>query len=251
MAFRFLVAGGLLLVAARVAGLAFPASRAAWGTLALLGLLNNALYLGLASVSLRHLSVGTGAVLASVNPLLTGVAAALLLGERLTPTRMGGLLLSFAGVLGVMRSRTAAGDRPWAMLVMLAGIGFLVAGTILFKRLPAGLDLRVANGVQLAAAGVALLPVSGLLEAVGDRAVHPLLPRALRPSWCSASPAWGWGSGSGSCARGTPPGPAPTSSSTRSSACSSARSSWPSPCTLGDLAGSVAVGIGIWIVQRS
>jgi drug/metabolite transporter (DMT)-like permease len=250
MGFRFLVAGAILLVAAALAGIRGPAAGSTWRTLAVLGLLNNALYLGLAALSLRHLSVGTGAVLASTNPLLTGLVAARILGERLDAGRIAGLLLSFGGVLWVMRSRTAAGDQPWAMAVMMAGIGFLVAGTILFKRLPGGLDLRLANGVQLAVAGLALLPVSFVLEPWGTIRFAPafLMAQAflILGVSCLGMGIWFWLLRHGDAIRASAYFFLNPVFGLFLGALLLAE-----PLTLGDLAGSAAVGLGIWMVQRS
>lgn len=167
MAFRFLVAGTLLLLVARLRGRALPATAAGWRPLVVLGLLNNALYLGLSSMGLRHVSAGMGAVIASTNPLLLAVAAAWLLRERLTALRVGGLLLSFGGVVWIMRSRLGEDNRPGGMALMLLAIVFLVSGTIAFKRLRVTHDLLVVNGGQLLAGGVALMGPSLLLEPVG------------------------------------------------------------------------------------
>lgn len=167
MAFRFLTAGVLLLAYARMRGLILPAKLAEWGPLALLGLLNNALYLGLAAIALRRLSAGMGAVLASTNPLLLALLAAWMLRERLTVWKVAGLLTSFAGVIWIMSSRMGEDDRPDAMALMLLAICFLVAGTVVFKRLRFTQDLLVVNGGQLLAAGVALLVPSLLWEPLG------------------------------------------------------------------------------------
>lgn len=166
MTARFLGAGGLVLALARLRGRAIPTTLAGWWPLVALGLLNNALYLGLAAVALRHLSAGTAAVLASTNPLLLAVLAALWLDERLSPAKVGGLLTSFAGVVFIMRTRMGAADRPGAMALMLAAIVFLVAGTVVFKKLRSAQDLLVVNGGQLLAGGVALLLPALALEPV-------------------------------------------------------------------------------------
>ena len=167
MAFRFLVAGGLLLTYARLRGRRLPRTRAEWGPLVALGLLNTALYLGLSSIALQHLSAGTGAVLASTNPLLLALVAAWLLGERLTAAKIAGLLLSFTGVVWIMRARMGDADRPEAMGLAMLAIGFLVTGTLVFKKLRVAQDLLVVNGAQLLAAGVALFLPSLALEPIG------------------------------------------------------------------------------------
>ena len=155
MASRFLVAGALLLVFARARGHALPTA-AGWRIIVTLGVLNYALYLGLTATALRHLSAGMGAVLASTNPLLLALVAPWFLGERLTATKVGGLLTSFAGVTWVMWSRLGDDNRPGAMALTGLAIISLVAGTLVFKRLRPAPDLLVLNAGQLLTAGVAL-----------------------------------------------------------------------------------------------
>lgn len=250
MAFRFLVAGTLLLCFARLRGRRLPGTLAGWGPLVVLGLLNNALYLGLSSTGLQHVSAGMGAVLASTNPLLLALVAAWLLGERLTPAKVLGLLLSFGGVVWIMRSRMGDENRPGGMALMLLAIVFLVAGTVVFKKLRVPQDLLVVNGGQLFAAGVALSISSLLLEPVGTvrftasfMAAQAFLILGVS---CLGMLIWFWLLRHGDASRasayfflnpvlGLGLGALLLGESLR----------------LGDFAGSAAVAIGILIVQRS
>jgi drug/metabolite transporter (DMT)-like permease len=168
MASRFLLAGAGLLACAWLCGRPWPARAAEWGPIVVLGLLNQALYLGLAAVTLQHLSAGMGAVLASTTPLTLALLAPWLLGERLTAWRLGGLGLSFAGVGWVMWSRVGDQDRPGAMALFLSTTLFFVAGTIVFKRLRAGYDLFVLNGGQLLTGGLVLCVPGLLVERLAD-----------------------------------------------------------------------------------
>lgn len=156
MSSRFVVAGAALLLIARWRGSVLPARLADWRPIALLGVLNYALYLGLTAVALRHLSAGMGAVLASTNPLMLALSAAWLLGERLTARKVAGLLTSFAGVVGVMWRRIGPDNDPGAMALIVVSIACLVAGTLAFKRAAPRWDLLVLNGGQLLVAGLVL-----------------------------------------------------------------------------------------------
>lgn len=167
LATRFLCAAALLAALARARGLRAPQGRRAWGWLALFGLLNCALYLGLGYESLRQLSAGMGAILAATNPLLLALVAPRLLGERLTPARLVGLVLGFGGVLFVMGARLGAGgtrDTAAGMALQLAGVLFLIAATVVYKRRPPTEHPLVVNAVQLGAAGLALVPLALLAE---------------------------------------------------------------------------------------
>ncbi|MDQ2783638.1 MAG: EamA family transporter [Chloroflexota bacterium] len=164
---RFLCAAAILAVIARVRGLPAPQGRAAWGRLALFGLLNCALYLGFGYESLRHLSAGMGAILAATNPLMLALVAPRLLGERLTPARVLGLILGFGGVIFVMGARLGGGstaDTAMGMALQLVGVICLVGATVVYKRRPPQEHPLVINAVQLGAAGLALVLPALLAE---------------------------------------------------------------------------------------
>jgi drug/metabolite transporter (DMT)-like permease len=173
MASRFLVAGPLLLAFAAARGRSMPALRE-WPVIAVLGVLNYALYLGLTAMGLRHVSAGLGAVLASLNPLLLAIVAPWVLGERLTVKKAVGLLTSFGGVTWVMWSRLGDDNRPGGMVLMGLGTVCIVAAALIFKRLAPRRDLAVLNGGQLLAAGVVLIVPSLAWEPVADVRLTPM-----------------------------------------------------------------------------
>lgn len=167
MGFRFLIAGTVLLGLARVQGKPLPRHWRDWGRLAVLGLLNNAAYLGLSAFALRSLSGGMGAVLASTNPLMLALVAPLFLRERLTRTRIAGFVVAFLSVVFIMYVRTGVNESLGAMGLVLLANALMVTGTVLFKRWAPAQDLVVVNGVQLLTACVALLVPSLIMEGVG------------------------------------------------------------------------------------
>lgn len=173
MASRFLVAGAGLLLVARLAGARLPRGRAAWRRIALLGLLNNALYLGVTAILLTHISAGMGAVLASTNPLTLALVAPWALGEPLTRPKAAGLVVSYAGVAGMMWHRIGGDNHPLAMVAWFGCTAFLVTGTILFKRWRLPHDLVVINGGQTLAAGVALVPPALAFESLDQVTLAP------------------------------------------------------------------------------
>ena len=168
MGLRFLVAGSVLLAFARLRGYQFPNSFRSFWQLAILGLLNNAIYLGLSALALRNLSGGMGAVLASTNPLMLAVVAAFFLKEKLSWVKTMGLSLSFVSVFVIMYSRISSGDEPSSMALLLLANAFLVVGTVLFKKWQPQQNLTVINGVQLLTASVALLLLSLIWESVAS-----------------------------------------------------------------------------------
>ncbi|HBK06805.1 MAG TPA: EamA/RhaT family transporter [Acetobacteraceae bacterium] len=136
---------------------------------AVLGIANNALYLGLAYTGMQTVSAGLSGLIVSANPVFTAVLAALLLGEQLTWRKVAGLLLGVIGVAFIAWHRMSVGtDSLHGILFTLAALASIVAGTILFKRLAPKGSLWIGNGVQNLAAGAVLLPFALTLSSVND-----------------------------------------------------------------------------------
>ena len=126
---------------------------------AILGVANNALYLGLGYTGLKTVSAGLGGLIVSANPVFTAMLAALFLGESLTWRKVAGLLLGIIGVSFIVWHRMSVGtDSLHGILFTLASLASIVVGTILFKVLAPKGSLWIGNGVQNLAGGLALLP---------------------------------------------------------------------------------------------
>src|SRR6267142_1988925 len=170
LAARFSLAGVLILGITALRGEAW--SSLTWrdaGIFALLGIANNALYLGLGYTGLKSVSAGLGGLIVSANPVFTAMLAALLLGEALTWRKVLGLLLGIAGVAFIVWHRISVGtDSLHGILFTLASLASIVTGTILFKLLAPQGSLWIGNGVQNLSAGIVLLPFAFTLADVGD-----------------------------------------------------------------------------------
>ncbi len=160
LAARFSLAGILILGATLLRGDWSLSWRDA-AIFAVLGIANNALYLGLGYTGLQSVSAGLGGLIVSANPVFTAALAALLLGEAMTWRKAGGLLLGIIGVTAIVWHRLAVGtDSLHGILFTLASLASLVVGTILFKLLAPRGSLWIGNGVQNLAAGLVLIPVA-------------------------------------------------------------------------------------------
>jgi drug/metabolite transporter (DMT)-like permease len=161
---RFSLAGILIL-----GGEGFSLTWRDAAVFAILGVANNALYLGLGYTGLQSVSAGLGALIVSANPVFTAALAALLLGEALTWRKVSGLLLGIAGVAFIVWHRMSVGsDSFHGILFTLASLASIVVGTILFKLLSPKGSLWVGNGIQNLAGGLALLPFAFTLADVND-----------------------------------------------------------------------------------
>lgn len=161
LAARFSLAGILILGATLVRGDDWSLSWRDAAIFAVLGVANNALYLGLGYTGLQSVSAGLGGLIVSANPVFTAGLAALLLGEGMTWRKASGLLLGIIGVTLIVWHRLSVGTDSWHGIVFtLASLASLVAGTILFKLLAPKGSLWIGNGVQNLAAGIVLTPVA-------------------------------------------------------------------------------------------
>ena len=166
---RFSLAGILILGISALRRDAWSLSWRDTMVFALLGVANNALYLGLGYTGLQTVSAGLGGLVVSANPVFTAVLAALFLGEQLTWRKIAGLLLGVIGVCFIVWHRLSVGTDSWhGILFTVASLASIVLGTILFKLLAPKGSLWIGNGVQNLVAGVVLLPFAFTLSDVGD-----------------------------------------------------------------------------------
>jgi drug/metabolite transporter (DMT)-like permease len=172
---RFLIAAVVMLGAAAMTGTSWrKLARRDLIALAVLGIANNALYLGLNYIGMRVISSGLSALIVSTNPVLIALLAAMVLNERMTWRKAAGLLLGVGGVAFIVQGRIAGGvDSPVGILFTLGALVSMVGGTILFKKLAPNGGLWIGNGVQNLSGGLVLVPLAFTLESVGE----------VTPSW--------------------------------------------------------------------
>jgi drug/metabolite transporter (DMT)-like permease len=169
LAARFSLAGILILGVSLVRRDAWDLTWRDAAVFAVLGVANNALYLGLGYTGLKTVSAGLGGLIVSANPVFTAVLAALVLGEALTWRKVAGLLLGIAGVALIVWHRMKLGtDSPHGILFTLASLASIVAGTILFKLLAPKGSLWIGNGIQNIAGGLAAMPFAFAFSSVSD-----------------------------------------------------------------------------------
>ncbi len=169
LAARFSLAGIVILGISAVRRESWSLSWRDTCVFAVLGVANNALYLGLGYTGLQTVSAGLGGLIVSANPVFTAMLAALVLGEQLTLGKVAGLSLGILGLAFIVWHRMSVGtDSLNGILFTLASLSSIVAGTILFKILAPKGSLWIGNGVQNLAGGIVLLPFAFTLADVRD-----------------------------------------------------------------------------------
>src|SRR4051794_6543680 len=152
---RSVLGGAAVLVLALVFS-GRPALRDTWPAYAVLTLLNVVGFFTLQTLAILELPSGLAAVLIYLQPVLTGVLAAPLLGESLTALKLAGLLVGFAGIVVV--SAGALQGHVSVLGVGYAVVGALVwsLGTIAYKRYAGRVDAWWAVALPFLVGGVVM-----------------------------------------------------------------------------------------------
>jgi drug/metabolite transporter (DMT)-like permease len=160
LVFRFGLAGAILSGWALLSHVSWPTGRTLVHVL-IAGLLTNALQFICLYLALMHGAPAVlGAVIISMNPVVTAVLATLVLGEGMTWTRVGALVLGVLAVLAACANRLLAiGGVDTVVLLLLVALLSLAAGGVYQQRFCTGVDFRATAALQN---GVALLPVAVL-----------------------------------------------------------------------------------------
>jgi drug/metabolite transporter (DMT)-like permease len=164
---RFAAAAAILAALALAARARWPATRRAWRDALVAGVLLHGGYLGAVFWSIKHgLPAGISALIAGLQPLVTGMLVGSLLGERVSGRRWLGIAIGFAGAALVIAPKLGAGLEfpPITVLVSFLGTISITLGTIWQKRTAATVDLRTNAVVQFIGATCVVLPVAVLTE---------------------------------------------------------------------------------------
>lgn len=166
---RFLLAGVLMLGFAVMSGAYRPIGVSGWVKLAILGVINQAGYQGLAWVAMEDVSSALVAVMISMNPIFVAILAVPMLGERMSLRRGLGLALGLVGVVIVLNSRiTVSGEGITGILIMVVSLASVVLGTVLFKKFDLKAPISVTVGGQFLSAGVLLLSIGLMTEDINQ-----------------------------------------------------------------------------------
>lgn len=163
---RCTIAGVIMIAAAWGARKALT-RRGLAGT-AVVGLLNNAGYLGLMATAMPNLSAGMGAIVTALTPLAVLVISSLR-GRALLITQWIGCILGFLGVVGSAWTRLDSGETSWTGVgFSLGAVTCLVASTVLTPKLVPPGSPWLSTGIQSLAAGVPSLAVALLFESAPE-----------------------------------------------------------------------------------
>ena len=133
---------------------------------AVAGALIQAGYLGGVFTSIHQgMPAGVSALIVGMQPILTAVFGARVLGERTGSRQRAGLVLGLLGVLLVVWDKmTLEGMGAAPVLLCVLALVSITAGTLWQKRYCSHVDLRTNCAIQFVAALVLVAPLAALVE---------------------------------------------------------------------------------------
>ncbi|MCA3218720.1 MAG: DMT family transporter [Burkholderiales bacterium] len=143
----------------------WPSSRGEVTHIALAGIGIQAIYLGGVWVAIKHgMPAGVAALIVNLQPVLTAVAGPLV-GERVAARQWLGLALGFAGVALVVWAKVNTIEMGiGVVLLAVAALLAITAGTLHQKRYCPRFDIRTGQVIQFAASVAVTLPFVLLFE---------------------------------------------------------------------------------------
>ena len=175
---RLSIAAGAMWLVLRLRGEALGLPRSFWGSILLLALLNNALPFTLFGWGQTHIASGLASILNATTPIWGVVVAHVLTSdERMTPRKVAGVALGFAGV-ALMIGPTLLASLGTSALAQLACVAASLSYALAavwarrFKR--QGLSPMAVTTGQLSAGALMMLPLVLLVDQPWQRALPPL-----------------------------------------------------------------------------
>ena len=166
---RLSIAAGALVLILRLSGRPLKLPLAVWAAVGLLALLNNVIPFLLFGWGQRHIASGLAAILQATTPIFGVVAAHFLTAdEKVTPRRLAGVLVGFAGVALMIgpQLRGDGGNHLLAQIACLvASVLYALAGIFARRFKALGVAPMQLAAAQFVAGAVMLAPVA---LALGD-----------------------------------------------------------------------------------
>jgi drug/metabolite transporter (DMT)-like permease len=175
LALRFLVSGIIGVAIARWMGQSWTLTPRQWYATILFGVCQNALYLGLNFVAMQTVQASVAAIIASTMPMLVAIASWLLLGEKLKPLGILGLVAGMVGVALIMGSRITAGVDLYGLALCGIGVLALTFATLAVRGATSGGNFMMIVGLQMLVGSAILFIASLLFESIRVNVTTPLI----------------------------------------------------------------------------
>jgi len=162
---RFMIAGLMAIAIAYMLGQRIRLDWRNWRAVIIFGVCQNALYLGLFFMAMQQIEASLASIIASIMPLLVGLASAVFFKERLGRIGVIGLIAGFAGVAIIMSARLNSGvDMQRGIFYCLVGVTSLAAATLAVRAVSAKGNVLMVVGLQMLVGSAALFFPALMLE---------------------------------------------------------------------------------------
>jgi drug/metabolite transporter (DMT)-like permease len=175
---RLTIAAGVMFLFLRLKGERLGLPRQVWGSILLLALLNNALPFTLFGWGQTHIASGLASILNATTPIWGVLVAHFFTAdERMTPRKIAGVLLGFAGVatmIGPMLLANVGTDAIAQLACIAAALCYAVAAVWArrFRRMGIA-PMSVTTG-QLTAGALMMLPLALLVDQPWTQPMPPM-----------------------------------------------------------------------------
>jgi drug/metabolite transporter (DMT)-like permease len=158
---RFFIAAAIMLFISHVLLRKRLPARNEWKQIAIYGLLNISIYLGLYVVAMQHVSAGLGSLSVAIGPVLISIMAAIWLKHPVKRVTIISLLLCIAGiVVAAFPLLEHSYATPGGLCILFTSMISYSAGSVYFsKKNWNNLHILTINGWQTLLGGIFLLPV--------------------------------------------------------------------------------------------
>lgn len=146
---RFLVSGIIGVTIAKLLGQTMQLSRKQWLGVAVFGLCQNALYLGFNFIAMQTIQASLAAIIASTMPLLVALAGWLVMGQRIRPLGIVGLIAGVIGVSLIMGARLQGGVDLYGLILCIVGVISLTVATLAVMGASSGGNVLMIVGLQM------------------------------------------------------------------------------------------------------
>lgn len=165
LSLRFALSGAIGIVIGLLMGQTWRnLSRFQWRAVIVLGLCQNALYLGLNWIAMQWIEAGLASIIAATMPLMVAAMGWIFMGERLRPLGYGGLCLGLAGVAIIMGARLQGGSDPIGIAMGFIAALALAIATLSVRGASSGGNVMMIVGLQMLVGAVTLAAIAPFFE---------------------------------------------------------------------------------------
>ena len=161
---RFLISGLIGVIIALMLGQSWRLSRKQWISVAVFGVCQNALYLGLNFVAMKTVEASLAAIIASTMPLIVACAGWIIFRERLSTFGICGLIAGLIGVALIMGSRIRADVDLFGIALCVVGAASLAAATLSMRGVSSSGNFLMIVGLQMLVGSLTLCVPAMMLE---------------------------------------------------------------------------------------